>query len=59
MKISLLQSVGLIAQAVGACLRRQNYLFARKQELVGVLMVSGACWDAQGDCRLWQHMCTA
>ncbi|XP_072562213.1 maestro heat-like repeat-containing protein family member 1 isoform X3 [Paramormyrops kingsleyae] len=38
LKISLLQSVGLIAQAIGACVRRQNYLFARKQELVGGLM---------------------
>ncbi|XP_035284058.1 maestro heat-like repeat-containing protein family member 1 [Anguilla anguilla] len=38
MKLSLIQSVGLIAQAVSACVRRQGYLFTRKQELMGVIM---------------------
>ncbi|KAJ8334099.1 hypothetical protein SKAU_G00397380 [Synaphobranchus kaupii] len=38
MKLSLIQSVGLIGQAVSACVRRQGYLFTRKQELMGVIM---------------------
>ncbi|XP_062395570.1 maestro heat-like repeat-containing protein family member 1 isoform X2 [Sardina pilchardus] len=38
MKMSLIQSVGLIAKAISACVRRQSYLFARKQELLGVMM---------------------
>ncbi|KAJ8386836.1 hypothetical protein AAFF_G00166310 [Aldrovandia affinis] len=38
MKLSLIKSVGLIAQAISACVRRQGYLFARKQELMGVIM---------------------
>ncbi|XP_061112015.1 maestro heat-like repeat-containing protein family member 1 [Conger conger] len=38
MKLSLIQSVGFIAQAVSACVRRQGYLFTRKQELMGVIM---------------------
>ncbi|KAG7458242.1 hypothetical protein MATL_G00236100 [Megalops atlanticus] len=38
MKLSLIRSVGLIAQAVCACVRRQGYLFSRKLELMGVMM---------------------
>ncbi|XP_041962834.1 maestro heat-like repeat-containing protein family member 1 isoform X1 [Alosa sapidissima] len=38
MKMSLIQSVGLIAKAISGCVRRQSYLFARKQELIGVMM---------------------
>ncbi|KAJ8354238.1 hypothetical protein SKAU_G00218050 [Synaphobranchus kaupii] len=38
MKLSLMESVGLIAQAVSACVRQQSYLFTRKQELMGVML---------------------
>ncbi|XP_076846747.1 maestro heat-like repeat-containing protein family member 1 isoform X2 [Brachyhypopomus gauderio] len=38
MKLSLIQSVGLIAQAINSCVRKQGYLFNRKQELMGVMM---------------------
>ncbi|XP_031432555.1 maestro heat-like repeat-containing protein family member 1 isoform X2 [Clupea harengus] len=38
MKLSLIQSVGLVARAVSACVRRQSYMFPRKQELMGVMM---------------------
>ncbi|KAG7469785.1 hypothetical protein MATL_G00132540 [Megalops atlanticus] len=38
MKLSLIESVGLIAQAISTCVRRQGYLFTRKQELMGVMM---------------------
>ncbi|KAJ8290767.1 hypothetical protein GJAV_G00017250 [Gymnothorax javanicus] len=38
MKLSLIESVGLIAQAVSACVRQQSYLFTRKQELMGVML---------------------
>ncbi|XP_061100289.1 maestro heat-like repeat-containing protein family member 1 isoform X2 [Conger conger] len=37
MKLSLMESVGLIALAVSACVRQQSYLFTRKQELMGVM----------------------
>ncbi|XP_063055853.1 maestro heat-like repeat-containing protein family member 1 isoform X2 [Engraulis encrasicolus] len=38
MKLSLIQSVGLIAKAVSVCVRRQSYIFSRKQELMGVML---------------------
>ncbi|XP_022529276.2 maestro heat-like repeat-containing protein family member 1 isoform X2 [Astyanax mexicanus] len=38
MKLSLIQSVGLIAKAINTCVRKQGYLFSRKQELMGVMM---------------------
>ncbi|XP_018587460.2 maestro heat-like repeat-containing protein family member 1 [Scleropages formosus] len=38
MKISLIQSVGLIARAISTCVRRQAYLFAHKQELLGIIL---------------------
>ncbi|KAJ8415756.1 hypothetical protein AAFF_G00403130 [Aldrovandia affinis] len=38
MKLSLIESVGLIARAISACVRQQGYTFARKQELLGVMM---------------------
>ncbi|XP_066539071.1 maestro heat-like repeat-containing protein family member 1 isoform X3 [Hoplias malabaricus] len=38
MKLSLIQSVGLIAKAISTCVRKQGYLFNRKQELMGVMM---------------------
>ncbi|XP_066571905.1 maestro heat-like repeat-containing protein family member 1 isoform X2 [Amia ocellicauda] len=38
MKLSLMKSVGLIAQAISTCVRRQSYMFSRKQELMGVMM---------------------
>lgn len=40
MKLSLIQSVGLIARAVSECVKRQGYIFARKQELINVMLVS-------------------
>ncbi|XP_062320743.1 maestro heat-like repeat-containing protein family member 1 isoform X1 [Osmerus eperlanus] len=38
MKLSLIKSVGLIAKAIGVCVRRQGYMFTRKQELMGVML---------------------
>uniref|UniRef100_A0A674EIK7 Maestro heat like repeat family member 1 n=1 Tax=Salmo trutta TaxID=8032 RepID=A0A674EIK7_SALTR len=40
MKLSLIQSVGLIAKAISTVVRNQGYMFVRKQELMGVMMVS-------------------
>uniref|UniRef100_A0A8C7KEQ8 Maestro heat like repeat family member 1 n=1 Tax=Oncorhynchus kisutch TaxID=8019 RepID=A0A8C7KEQ8_ONCKI len=40
MKLSLIQSVGLIARAISTVVRNQGYMFVRKQELMGVMMVS-------------------
>uniref|UniRef100_A0A6Q2XT46 Maestro heat-like repeat family member 1 n=1 Tax=Esox lucius TaxID=8010 RepID=A0A6Q2XT46_ESOLU len=40
MKLSLIQSVGLIAKAISSVVRRQDYMFVRKQELMGVMVVS-------------------
>jgi len=39
MKLSLIQSVGLIAKAVCVCVRKQGYVFSRKQELITVMLV--------------------
>lgn len=41
MKLSLIQSVGLIAKAISECVRKQGYVFSRKQELITVMLVSG------------------
>ncbi len=41
MKLSLIHSVGLIAKAISKSVRKQGYLFSRKQELMGVMMVRG------------------
>ncbi|XP_041105095.1 maestro heat-like repeat-containing protein family member 1 isoform X2 [Polyodon spathula] len=38
MKLSLIKSIGLIAQAGNVCARRQEYIFPRKQELLGVML---------------------
>lgn len=38
MKLSLIRSVGLIAQAGNVCARRQKFIFPRKQELLGVML---------------------
>ncbi|XP_051999976.1 maestro heat-like repeat-containing protein family member 1 isoform X2 [Xyrauchen texanus] len=38
MKLSLIHSVGLIAKAISTCVRKQGFLFSRKQELMGVMM---------------------
>ncbi|XP_031667756.1 maestro heat-like repeat-containing protein family member 1 isoform X3 [Oncorhynchus kisutch] len=38
MKLSLIQSVGLIARAISTVVRNQGYMFVRKQELMGVMM---------------------
>lgn len=40
MKLSLIQSVGLIAKAMSECVKKQGYIFSRKQELISVMMVS-------------------
>lgn len=40
MKLSLIQSVGLIAKAISECVKKQGYVFSRKQELVTVMLVS-------------------
>lgn len=41
MKLSLIQSVGLIARAISECVKKQGYIFSRKQELITVMLVSG------------------
>ncbi|XP_056141693.1 maestro heat-like repeat-containing protein family member 1 [Lampris incognitus] len=38
MKLSLIQSVGLIAKAISECVKRQGYIFSRKQELIAVML---------------------
>ena len=40
MKLSLIQSVGLIAKAISECVKKQGYIFTRKQELITVMLVS-------------------
>lgn len=40
MKLSLIQSVGLIAKAISECVKKQGYVFTRKQELINVMLVS-------------------
>lgn len=40
MKLSLIQSVGLIAKAIRECVKKQGYVFTRKQELINVMLVS-------------------
>ncbi|XP_061806331.1 maestro heat-like repeat-containing protein family member 1 isoform X1 [Nerophis lumbriciformis] len=37
MKLSLIQSVGLVAKAISECVRKQGYIFSRKQELIVVM----------------------
>ncbi|XP_039973660.1 maestro heat-like repeat-containing protein family member 1 isoform X1 [Xiphias gladius] len=38
MKLSLIKSVGLIAKAINACVKKQSYVFSRKQELITVML---------------------
>ncbi|XP_008321450.1 maestro heat-like repeat-containing protein family member 1 [Cynoglossus semilaevis] len=38
MKLSLIQSVGLIAKAISECVKKQGYVFSRKQELINLMM---------------------
>ncbi|XP_053350115.1 maestro heat-like repeat-containing protein family member 1 isoform X1 [Clarias gariepinus] len=38
MKLSLIQSIGLIAKAINTCAHKQGYVFTRKQELMGIMM---------------------
>ncbi|XP_041649053.1 maestro heat-like repeat-containing protein family member 1 [Cheilinus undulatus] len=38
MKLSLVQSVGLIARAIRECVKKQGYVFSRKQELINVML---------------------
>ncbi|XP_008430285.1 maestro heat-like repeat-containing protein family member 1 isoform X2 [Poecilia reticulata] len=38
MKLSLIQSVGLIAKAISRCVKNQGYIFSRKQELITVML---------------------
>ncbi|KAB5586895.1 hypothetical protein PHYPO_G00006680 [Pangasianodon hypophthalmus] len=38
MKLSLIQSIGLIAKAINSCIHKQGYVFTRKQELMGIMM---------------------
>ncbi|XP_034031218.1 maestro heat-like repeat-containing protein family member 1 isoform X2 [Thalassophryne amazonica] len=38
MKLSLIQSVGLIGKAVSECVKKQGYIFSRKLELINVMM---------------------
>ncbi|XP_049585249.1 maestro heat-like repeat-containing protein family member 1 isoform X1 [Syngnathus scovelli] len=37
MKLSLIQSVGLVAKAISACVKKQGYVFSRKQELIALI----------------------
>lgn len=44
MKLSLIQSIGLIAKAISQCVKKQGYVFTRKQELINIMLVSkGFC----------------
>uniref|UniRef100_A0A674P4S4 Maestro heat-like repeat family member 1 n=1 Tax=Takifugu rubripes TaxID=31033 RepID=A0A674P4S4_TAKRU len=38
MKLSLIQSIGLIAKAISQCVRKQGYVFTRKQELINIML---------------------
>ncbi|KAL3981076.1 sialic acid binding Ig-like lectin 5 [Sarotherodon galilaeus] len=38
MKLSLIQSVGLIGKAISECVKKQGYIFSRKQELITVML---------------------
>ncbi|XP_044062559.1 maestro heat-like repeat-containing protein family member 1 isoform X1 [Siniperca chuatsi] len=38
MKLSLIQSVGFIARAISECVKKQGYIFSRKQELITVML---------------------
>nr|XP_057909847.1 maestro heat-like repeat-containing protein family member 1 isoform X2 [Doryrhamphus excisus] len=38
MKLSLIQSIGLVAKAISECVRKQGYVFTRKQELISVML---------------------
>uniref|UniRef100_A0A8D0D6V9 Maestro heat-like repeat family member 1 n=1 Tax=Sander lucioperca TaxID=283035 RepID=A0A8D0D6V9_SANLU len=38
MKLSLIQSVGLIARAITECVKKQGFVFSRKQELITVML---------------------
>ncbi|KAM9852658.1 maestro heat-like repeat-containing protein family member 1 [Aulostomus maculatus] len=38
MKLSLIQSIGLIAKAITECVKKQGYVFSRKQELIAVML---------------------
>ncbi|XP_028326218.1 maestro heat-like repeat-containing protein family member 1 isoform X2 [Gouania willdenowi] len=38
MKLSLIQSVGLIAKAISNCVKKQTFTFSRKQELITVML---------------------
>ncbi|CAN9513935.1 unnamed protein product [Ophioblennius macclurei] len=38
MKLSLIQSVGHIGKAISECVKRQGYVFSRKQELITVML---------------------
>ncbi|XP_077432978.1 maestro heat-like repeat-containing protein family member 1 isoform X1 [Vanacampus margaritifer] len=37
MKLSLIQSVGLVAKAISECVKKQGYVFSRKKELIAVI----------------------
>lgn len=56
MKLSLIQSIGLIAKAISQCVKKQGYIFTRKQELINVMLVSWwfvffKYWCARGTSR--------
>ncbi|XP_032374058.1 maestro heat-like repeat-containing protein family member 1 [Etheostoma spectabile] len=38
MKLSLIQSVGLIARAISECVKKQGFIFSRKQELITLML---------------------
>ncbi|XP_038141522.1 maestro heat-like repeat-containing protein family member 1 isoform X1 [Cyprinodon tularosa] len=38
MKLSLIQSIGLIAKAITRCVKKQGYIFSRKQELITIML---------------------
>ncbi|XP_060777885.1 maestro heat-like repeat-containing protein family member 1 isoform X2 [Neoarius graeffei] len=38
MKLSLIESIGLIAKAINTCVHKQGYVFTRKQKLMGIMM---------------------
>lgn len=50
MKLSLIQSVGLIAKAISECVKKQGYVFSRKQELITVMLVSSQSFKTSYKC---------
>lgn len=55
MKLSLIQSVGLIAKAISECVKKQGYVFSRKQELINVMLVSSQSFQFVKTSHEWSN----